>query len=482
MVFVSLINSQSSILKIYYNEKDCYQCNQYLEEIYKISSNFSTVNIYVKEEIKGFENDIFTIDKKLTQKIKFVYVDNNFFQCKLSSCKYPVISSYVILIYENEKDSFPLKEISNYLSKLKKMRSNNSQIFMNPENYENFNYKLKNNDEIPLKDSIKIFDISFAYYANNKISIPDKLINKIHIIEFNDKAVQFFSYSLKSLNNSMILKCNCFDTVLYKKNIKEYFDIPHLQTELTFSFHDSITSYFAFRFPYFETSNLKDTVNVKIINKSFIMEIKNNTLNQIFCIKESGPKLINNAYLLNSHGAFFVKNNILYTSLFKYKEFENEAFLAELIPDKLSFQYKLSKIIYGKENYFNKVLKTPLSSNVNNGIYYFVKDFLFYDYVRNKSYFIKKETLNIKNSDTLFIDACEIKENHLNIIYTIFKNKNYKRNFVKLDLDKNKIINHYVIEDSNFYEDKSARIFFMENKNKILYLTKEKVKFIPFQR
>jgi hypothetical protein len=172
----------------------------------------------------------------------------------------------------------------------------------------------------------------------------------------------------------------------------------------------------------------------------------------------------------------------LYASLFKYKEFENEAFLVELIPDTLSYQYKVSEIINGKEKYFNKVLKTPLSSNINKGIYYFVKDFLFYDYVNKKSYFIHKENLNIKNTDTLFIDACEIKENYLNIIYTIFKNKDYKRYFIKMDLNKNKIINHYEIKDTNFYEDKSARIFFKENENKILFLTREKIKFIPFER
>lgn len=481
MTLVPFLNSQNNSLTIYFNEKDCYQCNQYFKEINKISSNFSSINIYVKEEIKGFEKDIFTIDEDLYKKLKFVYVNNNYFQCKSPGCKSPVISSYVILIYENKRDSFLLKEISNYLSK-RKIQANENQSVKNTGNYDILNYKLINDQEIRLKDSIKIYDISFAYYADNKITIPDKLINKIHIIDFNNNNVHLFSYSLKHLNNSMIFRCNCFDTTFYQKNIMEYVDLPLLQTELTFSFHDSETSYFSFRFPYFETSNLKDTVEVKILNKLFIMKIKNNELHQIYCIKESGPKLINNSYIINSHGSFFVMDKKLYASLFKYKEFENEAFLVELIPDTLSYQYKVSEIINGKEKYFNKVLKTPLSSNINKGIYYFVKDFLFYDYVNKKSYFIHKENLNIKNTDTLFIDACEIKENYLNIIYTIFKNKDYKRYFIKMDLNKNKIINHYEIKDTNFYEEKSARIFFMENVNKILYLTREKIKFIPFER
>lgn len=483
MVLAPLINSQNNSLTIYFNEKDCYQCNQYFNEINKISSNFSTINMYVKEEINGFEKDIFNMDEELYKKIKFVYVDNNYFHCKSSNCNTLVIPSYVILIYENKKDSFQLKEISNYLSKIKN-KADQNQNHKNTGNYEIMNFKLINEEEIRLKDSIKIYDISFAYYADNKITIPDKLINKIHIIQFNNnnKDVHLFSYSIKHLNKSMIFRCNCFDTTLYQKNIMEYSDLPNLQPELTFSFHDSIISYFALRFPYFETTNLKDTINVKIKNKSFIMEIKNNALNQIYCIKESGSKLINNSYLLNSHGSFFVKDKKLYASLFKYKEFENEAFLAELIPDSRLYQFMLSNIIYGKESYFNYVLKTPLSSNVNKGLYYFVKDFLFYDYVKNKSYFIKKEKLKIKNTDTLFIDACEINENNLNVIYTLFKNKDYKRYFIKLDLNKNKIIYHNLIEDINFYEEKSARIFFMENVNKILYLTREKIKFIPFER
>lgn len=298
----------------------------------------------------------------------------------------------VVFSNQDTYDSFPLKDLSKYKN-IRKFIS-----FPNPSNQqqartESINKKINSSKRIHFSDSIKIAEITNYFYYNGHLGISDGLLNKFHLFNFNnpDDKISYKWYNFNFFPDYQFTKCNCFDTLMHKSSKLKSgnFYHPMFKKQIFHSFLNDTGFFLMMKYPYFSSEIKNDTTFLTIESKAFIYGRGYHAKKGNFIsIKEDGViNKIKESFVQDFYFPFLIDNKDIYTKVYNEQNFYDNRFIAKYIildscissfHSLINFEYKV----------IDKLNKQASIMRNNSNFYYFINDFIFWDYKNFNLYHI----------------------------------------------------------------------------------------------
>lgn len=475
LLFHAVLSQNNNLIKLYYNEKDCYQCNQFIHFFNFINTSDTDFHLYIKEDLKEFTHELLPLNKNISEKIKIHPVSSVFFtknKCK-KNCTIP---SCVVFKSLNLYDSIPLKDLGRYKNLKYFIQYEPQKTVPNSGNQPPIPIN-HNEIKINFSDSIKISEITHYFYYNGHLSVTDGLLNKMHVFNFNylNKIISYKWYNFNYFPDHHFKKCNCFDTLMHNtsKMKSGNFYHPMYKKQLFHSFLNDTGFFVMLKFPYFSAETRNDTSFLTVESKAFIYGRGYRAKKGYFiCLKEDG--IINKmkeSFIQDFYYPFHIDSNGIHTKVYNEKNlFDNRFMAVYKIHDSCISSFH--SLINFENKIVDKLNKLTDIMRNNTQFYYFINEFVFWDYKKNQLYRIHPKKLKHSKNSKLFIHDCMMKNDLLYVIYTDDSNK---YNLI-YDVSKNKILKNNILKNSAHNHHENILIFCPEL-NKILILNRQGFEF-----
>lgn len=479
LFYQTIISQNKNIIRLYYNEKDCYQCNQLIQLFNYIDTTTTDFHLFIKEDLKEFIHELLPFNESIRKYLKIQTVEPHFFT-KKNCRKECIIPSYVVFRNTSTHDSVPLKTIGKY-KKLKYFIKDKS-INMSENVHSNFiNEKTYSDYKINFTDSIKISEITHYFYFNGHLSISDGLLNKLHVFNINrsDNKISHKWYNFNYFPDHHFKKCNCFDTLIHNtsKMKSGNFYHPMFKKQLFHCFLNDTGFFVMLKYPYFSAEVRNDTDFLTVESKAYIYgRGYQSKKGNFICLKEDGIiHKIKEFFIQDFYYPFHLDGNFIYTKVYNENNFYDNRFMA-IYKIQDSCVSSFHSFINFKHNSIDKLNKQTSIMRNNSQFYYFINDFVFLDYKKFVFYQINLKKIKHKKNSKLFIQDCMMKNHFLYVIYT----DDEQKYFLIYDVKDNKIVKNHSINNQRFQKKDNILIFCPEW-NKILILSKKEMEFSDIQ-